>query len=157
MKMGLGIWHHSNKEAGHDCESFGNCSPTSPSVCSAIQVRACRTSCSLIGLMNDAIMLIRIYDEDARSEQVEQDVAAMETRSNQTPYNALNYVWLERLMDLGPPRVVLLSQWASCQVRERQIRRGGRRRTATRRDDSSGCGRRRRVSPARMFPACSKG
>jgi hypothetical protein len=60
-----------------------------------------RTNRSLIGSMNDAIVLIRIYDEDARTEQVELDLAAMETRSNQTPYKALNYEWPERLMALA--------------------------------------------------------
>ncbi|MGL4400122.1 MAG: DUF6933 domain-containing protein [Luteolibacter sp.] len=57
-----------------------------------------RTNRSLIGSMNDAIMLIRIYDGDARTEQVDLDLAAMEVRSNQTPYKALNYERPERLM-----------------------------------------------------------
>jgi hypothetical protein len=60
-----------------------------------------RTNRSLIGSMNDATMLIRIYDGDAKAEQMELDLAAMETRSNQTPYKVLDYEWPERLMALA--------------------------------------------------------
>jgi hypothetical protein len=57
-----------------------------------------RTNRSLIGSMNDAALLIRIYDENAKDEQKELDLIEMETRSNQTPYKALKYEWPERLM-----------------------------------------------------------
>ncbi len=57
-----------------------------------------RTNRSLIGSMNDAVMLIQIYDENAKDEQKELDLVAMETRSNQTPYKVLKYEWPELLM-----------------------------------------------------------
>ena len=57
-----------------------------------------RTNRSLIGSMNDAIMLIRIYDDDARDEKTELDLMEMEARSNQTPYKALGFEQPERLM-----------------------------------------------------------
>ncbi len=60
-----------------------------------------RTNRSLIGSMNDAIMLIRIYESNARDAGTELDLAAMEVRSNQTPYKALGYEWPEKLMEKG--------------------------------------------------------
>jgi hypothetical protein len=57
-----------------------------------------RTNRSLIRLMNDAILLIRHYDFNAGDEGRELDLAAMEIRSNQTPYKALGFVLPEELM-----------------------------------------------------------
>lgn len=57
-----------------------------------------RTNRSLIGSMNDATLLIRIYDDDAREEKAELDLMEMEARSNQTPYKVLEYGSPERRM-----------------------------------------------------------
>ncbi|MEO7099791.1 MAG: hypothetical protein ABI162_10550 [Luteolibacter sp.] len=57
-----------------------------------------RTDRSLIGSTNDAIKLIRIYDDVARDEKAELDLMKMEQRSNETPYKALGYEDPERLM-----------------------------------------------------------
>ena len=57
-----------------------------------------RTNRSRIGSMNDATLLIRIYDDDARNEKAELDLMEMEERSNETPYKALGFEQPERLM-----------------------------------------------------------
>ena len=57
-----------------------------------------RTNRSLIGSMNDAILLIRFYADDAWDERREFDLGEMEARSNQTPYKALGFERPERLM-----------------------------------------------------------
>jgi len=57
-----------------------------------------RTDRSLIGSMNDAVGLIRFYDENARDEGKELDLMEMEWRSNETPYKALGYENPERLL-----------------------------------------------------------
>ena len=57
-----------------------------------------RTDRSLIGSMNDAVALIRFYNDLANAEREELDLADMERRSNMTPYKALGYEHPDRLL-----------------------------------------------------------
>jgi hypothetical protein len=57
-----------------------------------------RTNRSLIGSMNDAVAMIRFYDDLAKVECVELDLADMESRSNMAPYKALGYEHPDRLL-----------------------------------------------------------
>ena len=57
-----------------------------------------RTDRSLIGSMNDAVGLIRFYDDRARAGREELDLADMERRSNMTPYKALGFEHPESLL-----------------------------------------------------------
>ena len=57
-----------------------------------------RTDRSLIGSMNDAVALIRFYNDLANEERMELDLADMESRSNMAPYKALGYEHPDRLL-----------------------------------------------------------
>ena len=57
-----------------------------------------RTDRPLIGSMNDAMSMIRFYDDLAKAERAELDLADMERRSNMTPYKALGYESPDRLL-----------------------------------------------------------
>lgn len=57
-----------------------------------------RTDRSLIGSMNDAVKLIRFYDELAKLDGKELDLMEMEKRSNDTPYSSLGFNNPEKLM-----------------------------------------------------------
>lgn len=50
-----------------------------------------RTDRTLIGSMNDAVMMIRFHDELAKQDGKELELMEMERRSNETPYSALDH------------------------------------------------------------------
>lgn len=59
-----------------------------------------RANRSLIGSMNDAVKLIRLYDECARCDGVELDLLEMEQRSNETPYKSIGFIQPKGLLSI---------------------------------------------------------